>query len=193
MLGRAALRARELGAEASTNLQLVEADVLAAPRDGDGRFGLAILALNSILLFADRGDQARVVARMAALLGPGGIAVIDAWQPQPDDLVRLDGRLSLEWLRDDPPGGRQVAKIASGWYDAGSRVVTLVTLFDEAAPGGPPARWTRTDRLRLVSADELVEAAEGAGLEIERLAGDYELGPFGPSSERAVVVARKPG
>ena len=91
---------------------------------------------------------------MAAFLGPGGIAVIDAWQPQPDDLV---------------------------------------SLFDEAAPGGPPARWTRTDRLRLVSADELVEAAEAAGLEIERLAGDYELGPFGPSSERAVVVARKPG
>jgi hypothetical protein len=29
-------------------------------------------------------------------------------------------------------------------------------------------------------------------LEIETLAGDYELGDIGPGAERAVLVARKP-
>jgi SAM-dependent methyltransferase len=176
----------------SGSLELVAGDVLAPRRPDRGRFRLAILALNSLLLFPDRGQQQRVVETMASLVGPGGLVVIDAWQPQPDDLVRLDGRLSLEWLRTDPETGREVTKTASGWYDPAARVVTLTTIFEEAEPGGTPRRWTRTDRLRLAAADELVAWAEAAGLVVEQLGGDYELGPFGLGSERAILVASRP-
>ena len=43
--------------------------------------------------------------------------------------------------------------------------------------------------MRLVSADELAAFAEDAGLVVEVLAGDYELGALGPGSERAVLIA----
>ena len=33
---------------------------------------------------------------------------------------------------------------------------------------------------------------EAAGLEVEQLAGDHELGPLEPGSDRVVLVARKP-
>jgi hypothetical protein len=46
--------------------------------------------------------------------------------------------------------------------------------------------------MRLVTADELRAFAEAAGLTVESIAGDYDLEPFGPSSERAVLVARRP-
>jgi hypothetical protein len=153
---------------------------------------LAILALNSILLLADRARQRAVLATMASLLAPGGVAVVDVWLPQIDDLARFDGRLSLEWLRTDPETGREVMKQAAAWYDDASRVVTLTTIFDEAEPGGSPRRWTRSDALRLITADELTSFAEDAGLVIERLAGDHDLGEFGPGSERAVLIARRP-
>ena len=42
-----------------------------------------------------------------------------------------------------------------------------------------------------MSADELRGFAEEAGLTIETLAGGYDLGPLGPGSERAVLVAIK--
>jgi len=193
MLARA--RRRLAGAAAVTpgSLELIEADVL-KPRSRDlGRHELAILGLNSLLLFPERSLQQRVVDAMARLVAPGGLVVIDAWQPQPADLVRLDGRLSLEWLRKDPESGREVTKTVSGWYDAGTRVVTLTTIFEESEPGDVPARWTRTDRLRLASADELEAWAGGAGLEVEQLGGDYDLGPFDGSSDRAVLVARRLG
>jgi SAM-dependent methyltransferase len=173
-------------------VELVAGDLLAPRRDDVGRYRLAILALNSLLLFAERGAQQRVVEVMARHVAPGGLVVIDAWQPQPADLVRLDGRLSLEWLRADPETGHEVTKTASGWYDPAARVVTLTTIFEEAEPGGTPRRWIRTDRLRLAAADELVAWAESAGLVVEQLAGDYELGPFGLGSERAVLVASRP-
>ncbi|HYN70797.1 MAG TPA: class I SAM-dependent methyltransferase [Candidatus Eisenbacteria bacterium] len=196
MLTRARARAEREGPATASRLALVEADML-GPLDTDpprrGAFRLAILALNSILLLAGRDEQRRVIRVMAELLGPGGIAVVDAWQPDVRELVQFDGRLTLEWLRRDPDGGRDVAKLMAAWYDGTARVVTLTTLFDEAAPGQPPRRWTRSDALRMASADDLRSYAEDAGLEIEQLAGDYDLTPLGPASERVVLVARRPG
>ncbi len=81
----------------------------------------------------------------------------------------------------------------AAWYDGTARIVTLTTFFDEAAPGESPRRWTRSDALRLAGPDDLRSYAENAGLEIEQLAGDYDLAPLGPGSERAVLVARRSG
>jgi len=188
-----------LGATKAENPRLVEADLLgadlpAALREAGAAasgYALAILALNTIHVFAERGEQREIVERMARFLRPGGLAVIDAWQPQPDDLVRFDGRLSLEWLREDPETGRQVTKLAAAWYEPASRIVTLTTLFDEWQPGESTRRWTRIDRLRLASSEELVEAAEAAGLVVEDVATDYDLSPYGTSTDRAIVIARR--
>jgi SAM-dependent methyltransferase len=201
MLDRARERAGRVGEAVANRLTLVEADLaevrladLPAAGSGTGSgFSLAILALNSVLLLAERGRQRRALQAMADLLAPGGIAVVDAWLPGAEDLVRFDGRLSLEWLRTDPETGREVAKLASARYDAANRIVTLTTVFDEAEPGGAPVRWTRSDAMRLLGGDELRGHAEDAGLEIETIGGDHELMPFGPGSEQVVLIARRPG
>ncbi|HEX8026247.1 MAG TPA: hypothetical protein VF484_08580, partial [Candidatus Limnocylindrales bacterium] len=182
---------RRLGLVEHDMVTLTRADVGLGSASGDGA-GLAILGLNSILLLAERDRQRRVLGTMAALLRPGGLAVIDAWLPAVEDLARFDGRLSLEWLRTDPDTGREVTKTAAAWYDETTRVVTLTTIFEEAAPGGAPTRWTRSDAMRLIGVDELRAFVEDAGLRIEQLGGAHELGPFGPGSERAVVLAGKP-
>jgi SAM-dependent methyltransferase len=196
MLERARRRAAEAGRSVAGRLALVPADMVdVRPADlglAQDRAALAFLGLNSILLLADRTLQRRVLTTMASILAPGGVAVVDAWLPSVEDLVRFDGRLSLEWLRADPATGRQVAKLAAAWYDESSRLVTLTTIFDEAEPGGSPARWTRSDALRLIGPDELRAFAEDAGLVVEQLAGDYGLGSIGPGSERVVLVAAKP-
>jgi SAM-dependent methyltransferase len=193
MLARAAERARASGPGAAERLTLVEGDLVDVRVPGSGRFGLVILGLSSILLLAARGRQREALRRMAELLGPGGIVVVDAWLPGAEDLVRFDGRLSLEWLRMDPQTGREVAKLAAAWYDAGSHLVTLTTIYDEAEPGSAPIRWTRSDVLRLIGPDELQDHAADAGLEVESLAGDYDLSPFGPGSDRAILILRRPG
>ena len=48
------------------------------------------------------------------------------------------------------------------------------------------------DRLRIVGPDDLVAFAEAAGLVVEELAGDYDLGPLEAGAERVVLVARRP-
>ena len=192
MLARA--RARAASDEAA-GLRLVEADLVDAAAIeavvGAGPYALAYVALNSILLLTSAERQRAALGTMASLLKPGGLAVIDAWQPSPVDLVAFDGRLSLEWLRTDPETGNVATKTVAAWFDPATRLVTLTTIFDEGPPGAPPIRWTRSDALRLITVDELAGFAASAGLEVEQLAGDLELGRLQPDSERVVLVARK--
>jgi SAM-dependent methyltransferase len=196
MLERARARAAAAGTEVATRLTLVEGDMTEAARLGAvaeaGPYALAFVALNSILLLASAERQRAAIRAMAQTLAPGGIAIVDAWQPTPADLVAFDGRLSLEWLREDPETGREVTKTAAAWYDSATRLVTLTTIFEEGVAGTAPARWTRQDALRLITADELAGWAMDAGLEVEQLAGDHDLGSLEPGSDRVILVARKP-
>jgi SAM-dependent methyltransferase len=189
MLDRA--RAR-VGRGMSGRLDLVEGDILGLRLPEAGTFRLSFIALNSLLLLGSREAQREAIRTMAAHLAPGGLAVADVWLPDADDLARFDGRIVLEYARPDPETGQTVTKAGSAQHDSVSQQVTLTTLYEESSQGTPARRWVRVDRLRLVSADELRGFAEDAGLEVEILAGAYDLSPLGPTSDRAVLVARLP-
>jgi len=47
------------------------------------------------------------------------------------------------------------------------------------------------DRLRLLNADDLRSLAESVGLDVEVVAGDYDLNPVGAHDERAILIARR--
>jgi SAM-dependent methyltransferase len=190
MLDRARGRAQAAGV--AERLELVEADLVDLRLPSAGRFGLAFIALNSLLVLPTRSAQRAALQTLAEHLVPGGVAAVDVWIPDADDLARFDGRISLEWPRLDPETGAIVTKAASAAHDASSATVTLTTIFEEGGQGEPSIRWVRRDRLRLISADELRGFAEDAGLVVEALAGDYGLGPMGPGSDRAVLIAIRP-
>src|SRR5262245_37337860 len=192
MLARLRRRAAFAGRDVEERLAVVEADLLDLDLDEAGTFALAFIGLNSLFVLASRDAQRRAFRSVARHLAPGGIAAVDVWLPDADDLARFDGRVILEYVRDDPETGRQVTKTAAAQHDASTGIVSLTTIFEEAAQGGEVVRWIRRDVLRLASADELRDFATGAGLEVETVAGDYDLGPLGGSADRAILVARRP-
>lgn len=195
MLDRAHAAAAAPGqgrARKGRRLELIEADLLGLALPSTGTFRLAFIALNSLLLLASRAAQREALRTLARHLAPGGLAVVDVWQPGADDLARYDGRIILEHARRDPETGHLVTKASSAQHDPSSQVVTLTTMYEEGAQGRPAVRWVRTDRLRLVSADELAGFAEDAGLVVEELAGDYDMAPIGSSTDRAIMVAIRP-
>jgi SAM-dependent methyltransferase len=192
MLARARARADAAGKVVARRVRLVEGDARTVRVADAGDYRLAFIPLNSIFLMGGRADQAATVATLAAHLAPGGLAMVDAWLSDADDLARYDGRLDLEWVRVDPGSGRIVTKTCSATWDPTTTTVALTTIFEEGLPGEPAVRWVRDDRLRLVSPDDLVAFAEAAGLVVEALAGNYDLADLGPGAERVVLVARKP-
>lgn len=191
MLERARRRADAAGAAIARRIDFVEADLLGLKLPAAGSFRLAIIALNSLFLLATRVAQREAFATMARHLATGGLAVVDIWLPDADDLARFDGRLILEYERQEPESRALVTKVAAAQHDAASGIVNLTSIYEEGDQGATPARFVRRDALRLVSADELRDFAESAGLEVETLAGGYDLEPLGAGSERAIIVARR--
>jgi len=192
MLARAKRRIASLPASAARRTTLVDGDLLDIVLLPSGSFALGFIALNTLFLLATRERQRAAVRALASNLIRGGLAVVDVWLPDTDDLARLDGRLIFEYERIDPETGLHVTKTAAARHDATTGVVDLVAIYEEGPPGTAPARWIRRDVLRLVAPDELRTMAEDAGLEVEELAGSYDLDPIRPGSERAILVARKP-
>lgn len=199
MLARARRRADAAGSEVGDHLTFVHADVvgLALEPDEEGspprRFGLAFIALNSILLLPSRAAQRAAFRALADHLAPGGVAAVDTWLPDARDLARYDGRLHLEYHRPDPETGRWVTKSAAAQHDAATQTVALTSIYEEGDPGEPASRWVRRDVVRLATAEELRSMAEAAGLSVELVAGGYDLEPLGPHDDRAIVIARMPG
>jgi SAM-dependent methyltransferase len=174
-------------------LELVEADLVGLSLPGGPRFRLAILALNSILLLATRDRQRGALEAMARHLLPGGVAVVDVWVPSADELARYDGRMSLEYVRTDPETGLLVTKMSAAQHEPATGHVQLTTLYCEGEQGGPGRRWIREDRLRLLNVEDLRLLAESAELDVEVLAGDYDLNPVSAHDERMILVARRRG
>jgi SAM-dependent methyltransferase len=190
MLHRARQRAASEGVEG--RVRLVHADLVGLRLPDAGSYDLAILALNSLFLLPTPSTQQAALVTLGGHLRPGGRAVVDIWLPSTDDLARYDGRLLLDAVADDGSTGRTVTKSWSATHDPRSGGVTVTTIYDEGPPGEPPVRWVRRDAMRLVSVEELVAMAAAAGLEVETLAGGYDLRRLEPGDERAVLVARRP-
>ena len=192
MLLRARARVATAGPATRRRLELVEADLIDLALPAAGSFALAFIALNSLFLLGTRDAQAAAFVTLARHLAPGGLAAVDVWVPEPDDLARFDGRLIHEYTRPDPETGHEVTKVATARYDPTTAIVDLTTIYDEGPSGTSPVRWIRRDALRVVGPAELRGMAEASGLVVEEIGGSYELEPIGPGSERAILVARKP-
>jgi SAM-dependent methyltransferase len=170
-------------------LEVIDGD-LTVHRD-DERYGLVILALNSIMLLDDEAARAAALVTMRAHLRPGGIAVVDVVTPDQDELETYDGRLQLEWVRHDGARGELVSKLMSARLDPDAATVELNQLFDASpAHGGPVRRTVRRDTLHLLSAADLRRLAERAGLDGTDLRGDHHLTGHGPGSPRAILIGR---
>ena len=188
MLARARRAWKKARPEPLGKLDLIERDVTELRLER--RFGLVILALNTLLVLGDRSAQRKALQVMARHLAADGRAVIDVWLPSPDDLALYDGRVVLDWVRRDPEADQWVAKSSSARYSPATQRATVTTLFDTWSDGDQSRRTMRVDEIAFVGASELVLLAEAAGLIVETQAEDYEMTPLSSSGERIVLVAR---
>ena len=114
-----------------------------------------------------------------------------SWLPAPDDLALYDGRLVLDWVRQDAENKRIVSKTTAARYDSGARIAHITSFFDAWRDDEAPTRTAREDTITFVSKDELERFATDARLVVNTVAGDYEMGHFGIGSDRLVMVCSR--
>jgi SAM-dependent methyltransferase len=169
---------------------LVEADLrtLALPQQ---EFAFAFCTSNTLMHLADAAGQLAVLERAAAHLRPGGLLLIDLFNPDIGRLIEVNGvtELADQWVRED---GTEVMKWSVRMLDLADQIQETLFVYEEIAPDGTVRRTRCPFTLRFLWRNEAELMLRLAGLEVEAVWGDFEGAPYESQSDHLVLLATKP-
>jgi ubiquinone/menaquinone biosynthesis C-methylase UbiE len=154
------------------------------------RFNLAFAALNSFAHLHTTDEQLAALARVRRHLNPGGLLVLDMFNP---DLARLlDTRGQVALAKVMPSDGGRTMRFTTDEVDLGRQLIHTTYIVDEIDAEGQVRRTLFSFSLRYVFRYELELLLRHAGFEVEAVYGSYDLDEFGGDSEKLIAVARRP-
>jgi SAM-dependent methyltransferase len=187
-----AVAQRKIAAEGLGELvTLVQADM--RHLDLDGRFNLAFVAVNSFMHLLTTDDQLAALTCIRRHLNPGGLLLLDLFNPDPSQLLDSGGNVVLEKVMTDPETGHRIMKFLSRQADPTSLQIIHVTFFvDEVDSQGGVQRTLFPFSMRYLYRYELELLLRHAGFAVEAIYGSYDLDEFSGDSARVIAVARRP-
>lgn len=188
MLAIARGRLREAGLDG--RVRLVQQDMRAL--DLGGRFNLAFALVNSFSHMLTLDDQLAALAAVRRHLEPGGVLILDLFNPDMGRLLDFRGHVVLDKQMHDPATGHTITKYRSEQVDLGQQVIDVTYVMDEVNGEGALRRTIFPFALRYFYRFELELLLRYAGFELEAVYGSYDLEEFGGESQKMIAVARQP-
>ena len=188
MLERARQRLRRLGLDARLVQQRVETLQLDDDRQ-QARFRTILFGLDSFGLLLKRSDQLRALRAARAHATHDGHLILDVANGNLRGTAEPVEELLHDLTAPDPETGRPITKFALRRPRPAEQLDELLLFYDEQDERGYLRRTNVELRLRWFTRYELELLVEAAGWHMEELYGDYDFGPFGPTSPRLLVVA----
>jgi SAM-dependent methyltransferase len=187
MLARA--RAKLDAAGLANRVELVEADAttLRLP----GRYRLCFIALNSFMHWTTPESQAQTLRRILEHLQPGGLLVLDLFNPHPELLDDADGRLVHDFTRPGPGDGAVSSRFHSQRVDAARQLLEITFFYDEQGADGLLRRTVAPFDLYYFTRREIELLLTSCGFVVENVYGSYELESYWAGSPKLIVVARR--
>ena len=155
------------------------------------RFNLAFVAINSFMHLLTPGDQLAALGAIRNHLEPGGLLLLDLFNPDLGRLLNMHGQVFMEKVLDHPETGRQVIKFRSERADLGQQIITVTFMVDELDAEGRPCRTLFPFRIRYLFRSELEHLLWRAGYALEAVYGSYELDEWNGESDKMITVARR--
>lgn len=160
--------------------------------DLPGRFNLAFAAVNTFLHMMTAGEQLVALAEIRQYLNPGGLLLLDLFNPDLDRLLDSNGQVVLDKVMTDPDTGHQVMKFRTQRADQGCQTIHITLMMDEVDGEGRVQRTLFPFSLRYLFRAELELLLRHAGFEVEAIYGSYDLDEFSGDSDKMIAVARLP-
>lgn len=157
----------------------------------DQRYRLAFIAINSFMHLTTMEDQLAALRVWREALVPGGLLIIDLYNPNPQRLLEADGRVELQGRWFDPDTGATVMKHFSRTLDDARQLQHVLFIYDEVFPDGALRRTLAPFQARYVFRFEGELLLDKAGFTPEQVYGSYDLDPYTGESERMIFVARR--
>lgn len=158
----------------------------------DRHFALAFVALNSFCHLLDIDEQLAVLGGVHRHLEPGGLLILDLFNPDLARLLEMGGQVILDKTMAEPESGQRVMKLSSQRVDLAEQIIHVTLLVDEVDGEGVVQRTIFPFDMRYLFRFELELLLRHAGFELEAVYGSYDLDEFQAESERMIAVARRP-
>lgn len=156
------------------------------------RFNLAFAALNSFAHLHSTDDQLTALARIRRHLNPGGLLLLDLFNPDMGRLLDTRGQVALAKVMTEPGTGHRLMRFYTEEVDLARQIIRTTYIVDEIDAQGHVQRTLFPFSLRYVFRYELELLLRHAGFEVEAIYGSYDLDEFSGESEKMIAVARRP-
>lgn len=173
----------------SERVTLLEQDMRAL--DLGQRFALAFAASNSFCHLLSIDDQLAALACAHRHLEPGGLLLLDLFNPDLGQLLASPGEVTLEKVLTEPDTGHRLIKLRSQSVDLTRQVIHVTLLLDQVDGQGQVQRTLFPFAMRYLFRHELELLLRHASFEVEAIYGSYDLDQFHAESERMIAVARR--
>lgn len=182
---------RKVAAEGlADHVTLVEQDMRLLTLDS--RFNLAFVAANSFMHLLTTDDQLAALTRIRQHLNPGGLLLLDLFNPDLSRLLDFHGQMALEKIMTDPDTGRRLMRFHSEKVDLGQQTIHVTFIVDEVDREGNVQRTLFPFSIRYLFRYELELLLRHAGFEVETIYGSCDLDDFAGDSDKMIAVARQP-
>jgi len=158
----------------------------------DSRFNLAFVAANSFMHLLTTDDQLAALTRIRQHLNPGGLLLLDLFNPDLSRLLDFHGQMALEKIMTDPDTGRRLMRFHSEKVDLGQQTIHVTFIVDEVDREGNVQRTLFPFSIRYLFRYELELLLRHAGFEVETIYGSCDLDDFAGDSDKMIAVARQP-
>jgi SAM-dependent methyltransferase len=184
MLERARERLQRLGVRATLVQQPLEALQL------DSRFRTIILGLDGLGLVLRREDQLKALRAARTHATHDGRLVVDVSNGNLRGAAEPPEELLHDLTLPDPDTGRPITKFVLRRPKPADQLDELMFFYDEQDGRGFLKRSMVELRLRWFTRFELELLLQSAGWQVDEIYGTYDLEPYGPSSDRILIVGR---
>ncbi|MEX1021287.1 MAG: class I SAM-dependent methyltransferase [Litorilinea sp.] len=156
-----------------------------------GRFAFAFCASNTFMHLNTPQAQLTALEHAAHHLAPGGVLLLDLFNPDIARLLEVGGVMELadQWL--DPDSGAQVLKWSVRLLDLAEQIQDTTFIYEEVLPGGEIRRTVCPFSLRYLWRNEAELMLARAGLATRAVWGDFDGNPYDSGSERLILLAEK--
>jgi SAM-dependent methyltransferase len=159
----------------------------------DGRFNLAFVAVNSFMHLLTTDDQLTALACIRRHLNPGGLLLVDLFNPDLGSLLDARGQVLMDKTMTDPETGHRLVRFHTRTVDLGQQTQRVTYIVDEVDGDGKVRRTLFPFSMRYLFRYELELLLRHAGFTVEAVYGSYDLDEFSGDSDRMIAVARNPG
>jgi SAM-dependent methyltransferase len=154
----------------------------------DRYFGLIIVPLNTFLHNLTLADQLATLACLKKHLRPGGLLVLDCFNPDPKH-AEDDRRLIVQRSVIDRATGHSALLLLSRTTDWGDQRQEITYLIDHPDQNGAVRRTMLIASFRFIFRNEMQLLLKLSGFDLKEVYGSYDLEPFDTGSDKLIVVA----